>query len=127
VVWSTSTDPGLHAVHGAVLAESDLADVVVVADAHHHELGSFGRLGSASAPRVAVLDDPLERRGGGAVVHDDLVPRLREMAGHRATHHPQPEKRHTCHGVESGRTYFLTTFFSAFSGLSTPLASASSR
>ena len=54
-----------HRGDGAVLAERDLADVVVVPDAHQHELRPLDRLRRGRRRLVAVLGDPCE--GGAAV------------------------------------------------------------
>ena len=90
VVWSTNVAPGLHRLDRR---RRHLADVVVVADAHHHELGTLDRLGRGGRRAVAVLGNPLERLGGGAVVDGDLVAGRRKVAGHRPAHHTETEKR----------------------------------
>ncbi len=88
-------DPGEH----AVVAEHDLAQIVVVADAGHDEILALGgllrrRRGFAAA----ILRDPFFGLGGGAVVDRDLVAALvLEMPCHRVAHHAEPDKRHLRH------------------------------
>ena len=86
------------AFEGAVLAQRNGAHVIVVADAHHHEVLAFRgfawRLGGAAA----VFGNPLFGLGEGAVVDGDVVPAfLLEMPGHRVAHHAETEKRHFRH------------------------------
>ena len=87
-----------HAVEGAVVAERHLAHVVVVADAHHHEVLAGRGLLRRRGFFAAVLRDPFVGLGGGAVVDGDLVAALvLEMPGHRIAHHAEAEKCHLRH------------------------------
>ena len=87
-----------HAVERAVGAERDLAHVVVVADAHHHEVLTGRGLLRRRGLLAAELRDPLVGLGGVAVVDGDLVAALGlEMPGHRIAHHAEAQKRHFRH------------------------------
>ena len=87
-----------HAVERAVVAERDLAHVVVVADAHHHEVLAGRGLLRRRGFLAAVLRDPFVGLGGGAIVDGDLVAALvLEMPGHRIAHHAEAEKCHFRH------------------------------
>ena len=82
----------------AVLAEHDLAEIVVVADAGHDEVLALGRRLRRRRAAAAMLGHPLFRLGGGAVVDRDLVAAFRlEMPRHRVAHHAEPDKRHLRH------------------------------
>ena len=84
----------LHARQGAVVPVDDGAHVVVVADAHHHEVAILGGVARRCGVFSAVLFRPLLRLGGGAVVDRDVVAAfLREMSGHRVAHDAQAEER----------------------------------
>src|SRR5262249_40950764 len=90
----------LHAGKGAVRAQGHLAQVVVVADAAHHELLALRGFARGRRARPAVFLHPGLRLRGGAVVDRDLVPTLvLEMPGHRITHDPEAEKRDFRHDL----------------------------
>ena len=83
-----------HAGECAACAQRNFTHVVIVADAHHHEIAILCRL--ARRPRVlsAVLLRPLLGLGGGAVVDRDVMAAfLREMSRHRVAHDAQAEER----------------------------------
>ena len=87
-----------HAGEGAIGAERDFAQVVVVADAAHHEV-----LARAAAFGVAAVLPPnsvthFSRLGGGAVIDRDLVAAfVLEMPGHGVAHDAQAQKRYLRH------------------------------
>ena len=66
-------DPG----EGAVVAEADRAQIVVVADAGHHEGRALRRLARVCGHRAAVLGDPGLGLRGGPVVDRHLVALVR--------------------------------------------------
>ena len=87
-----------HAGEGAIGAERDLAQVVVVADASHDEVLALGGGLRGSGGFAAILLDPGVGLGGGAVVDRHLVAAfVLEMPGHGVAHHAQAQKRHLCH------------------------------
>ena len=94
VVWSTKIAPALHAGEGAVVAERDRAQVVVVADAGEDDIGAS----AAASPawrRATCRRTPatqLPRLGGGAVVDGDRVAGARQVAGHRIAHDAEAEE-----------------------------------
>ena len=100
VVWSTSTVPGRIVASDAVLAEHHLADVVVVADAHHHDVGVLGGLGRRRRRSVPVERHPGERLGRRAVVDGDRVAGACDVACHRRPHHTHAEERHPVNGPD---------------------------
>ena len=68
--------------------ERDLAQIVVIADAAHHEILAFGGLFRRSRGFAAVLGDPLVGLGAGAIVDRDVVTALvLQMPRHRVAHH----------------------------------------
>ena len=91
----------LHAGEGAVGAERDRAQVVVVADAAHHEILALGGGLRRRGGLAAELVGPFLRLGRGPVVHRDLVATLfHQMSCHGETHHAETEKSdfsHVCY------------------------------
>ena len=82
-----------HAGEDAVVSERHGAEVVVVADAGEDELGALGRLARRLGPPAAVLGHPFLRLAGAAVVDGEVVPALlRDVAGHRISHHAKPDE-----------------------------------
>ncbi len=80
------------------MAERDLTHVVVVANAHHHEVLAGRGLLRRRGFFPAELRDPLVGLGGAAIVDGDLVAALGlEMPGHRIAHHAEAEKSHFRH------------------------------
>jgi hypothetical protein len=71
----------------------DRAHVVVVADAHQHDLRIARGVGRGRRRLAAVLLDPLPRLRLRAVVDRHVVARLREMSGHRVAHDAESEER----------------------------------
>jgi hypothetical protein len=87
-----------HAGEHTVVAEHDLAQVVVVADAGHHEILALGGLLWRRRAPAAELRYPFFGLGGGAVVDGDVVAALGlQMSGHRVTHDPQADKSYLRH------------------------------
>ncbi len=87
-----------HAGEGAVGTERHLAQIVVIADAGHDEILSFGCGFRRRRALAAILGDPFLGLGGGAIVDGDLVSALvLEMPGHRITHDTETEERHLRH------------------------------
>src|SRR5262249_56498189 len=87
-----------HAGEHAVLAEHDLAQIVIIADAGHDKVLSLGRLARRGCGLAAVLRDPFFGFGRGAVINRDLVAAFRfEMSGHRVAHDAEPDKCDLCH------------------------------
>ena len=76
----------------AVVAVRDAADVVVVADAHEHELGALGRLARRRRGAPAILVGPGCGLLGGAVVHAHVVAFGPEVSGHRIAHDAEPDE-----------------------------------
>ena len=83
---------GLHPGEHAVGAVHHLAHVVVVTDAHHHELSPLGRFARRGRGAMAVESDPGERLVGVAVEDGDGMAGGGEMAGHRGTHHAEADE-----------------------------------
>ncbi|MNT15876.1 hypothetical protein D3C72_1509530 [compost metagenome] len=88
----------LHAGKGAILAGGDRAQVIVIAHAAEHDVGTGGCL--ARRGRVGrglaggKFGHPSLGFFGGAVVHGDLVARLGEMGSHRVAHDAQADEGH---------------------------------
>jgi hypothetical protein len=82
----------------AVAAERDRAQVVVVADAAHHEILTFGGGLRRGCGLAAEFLGPGFRLGGGAVVHRDLVTAFfHQMSRHREAHHAETEESDFSH------------------------------
>ena len=87
-----------HACEHAVGTEHDFAQIVVIADAGHHEVLARGCRLRRRRAFAAVLRDPFFGFGRGAVVHRDLVAALGlEMPRHREAHHAKSDKCDLCH------------------------------
>jgi hypothetical protein len=72
--------------------------VVVVADAHEHDVDLTCGLRWGRRCLAAVSRYEVGSLAGGAVPHPDLVPCLHEPARHVAAHHAEPKKRDLlCH------------------------------
>ena len=97
MVWSTSTAPASAPGERAVGAVDDLAHVVIVADAHHHELGALGRLGGRRRGPMPVQRHPGQRFLRRAVVDGDVVAGRGEVTGHRRPHHAEPNESNRTH------------------------------
>ena len=92
----------LHAGEGAVVAERDRAQVVVVADAGEHDLGALGRRGAAWPRSCRRIPRPMPGLGGGAVV--DGHARGRRAPGGRPSDSPSRPGRGRRRGATgSGR------------------------
>ena len=78
--------PG-HGGEGAFRAGGDRTQVIVIADAGEHDLGALGGPGRGRGRAAAMLGDKVFGLRRGAIVHADVMPLGREMAGHRETHH----------------------------------------
>src|SRR4051794_29714170 len=84
----------------AVFTERDFAQIVVVADAGHHEI--LALRGSVRRRRglATILLRPLLGLGSGAVIDRDLMAAfVLEMPGHRKAHHAKTDKRHLRHNL----------------------------
>ncbi|MNE09010.1 hypothetical protein D3C80_1016740 [compost metagenome] len=86
-----------HAGEGAIGTQHHRAQIVIVAHAAHHELGTQRGFARRRGIAPAVLDPPLPRPLRRAVVHAHLMAVARQMPGHRVAHHPQPQKCDLCH------------------------------
>ncbi|MCY1532168.1 hypothetical protein D9M68_674220 [compost metagenome] len=87
-----------HAGKGAVIAQHHAAQVMVIAHANHHQLGTLGRLARGGRTAAGKFGQPLRRLGRRAVIDTHLMPAARQMPRHRITHYAQPDKgylRHT--------------------------------
>ena len=88
----------LHAGEGAVSADRDRAQVIVVADAAHHEILAFGGGLRRRGGLAAELVRPFLGLGAGPVVHGHLVAALfDQMSCHGETHHAETEKSDFSH------------------------------
>ena len=84
----------LHTGKGAVLAEHDRPQVVVIADATEDDFPALRGLARRRLMLAAELFRPLLGFGGRAVVDgDDVAALLGEMSGHRVAHHAETQKR----------------------------------
>jgi hypothetical protein len=93
----------LHARERTVGAEGDGAQIVVIADAAHHEILALGRGLRGRRRLAAELLGPLLGFCGGAVIDRDLVATLLdEVTRHRKTHHAETEKSDFSHVVTLG-------------------------
>ncbi len=101
VVWSTKVAPFLHAGEGAVGADRDRAQIVVVADAAHHEILAFGGGLRGRGGLAAELVRPFLRLGGGRGCTRSPRGRLfRPGVLPWETHHAETEKSdfsHVCY------------------------------
>ena len=88
-----------HALEGAVRAQGDLAQVVVVADAGEDDLLALGGLARSRGSASAVLGHPFLGLGRGAVVDRHLVALRREMPRHGIAHHAKSEKCNLRHNL----------------------------
>ncbi|MPL79213.1 hypothetical protein SDC9_25088 [bioreactor metagenome] len=87
-----------HAGESALVAETDGAQVVVIADAGHDEIGARGGRGRRGRGAPAMARHPGLGLGRRAVVDRHLMPLRRQMPRHREPHHPEPQKCHLRHG-----------------------------
>src|SRR4029077_11218768 len=88
----------LHAGKGAVGADRDRTQIVVVPDAAHHEILAFGCGLRGRRGLAAELVRPLLRLGRGAVVDGDLMaPFFHEVSGHGEAHHAETEESDFSH------------------------------
>ena len=76
VVLSMKTAPLRTPIEGALGAERDVAQVVVVADAAEHEVLVLGGVGRRRRGLAAVFLDPGLGLGAVAVVDGEIVPAL---------------------------------------------------
>ena len=87
-----------HAGEGAVGADRDRAQVIVVADAAHHEILTFGRFLRRRRGAPAEFVRPFLRLGAGPVVHGHLVAAFfHQMSCHGETHYAETEKSDFSH------------------------------
>ena len=97
-MWSTNTAPFFMAAKAPSGAERDLTQVVVIADAAHHEILALGGLFRCRGAVAAKLGDPFLGFGAGAVVDGDLVAAFGlQMPRHRIAHDTETQKRHLRH------------------------------
>jgi hypothetical protein len=93
----------LHAGEGAVGAERDRAQIIVVADAANHKILAFGSSLRRRRAAAAELVGPFLRLRRRAVVHRHLMATLfHQMSCHGETHHAETEKSdfsHVCYLV----------------------------
>ena len=88
----------LHACKCTVRAQRDRAQVIVVADTAKHDVGLGGGFARRGGPGALEFGVPAVRLGFAAVVDRDLVPRQRQMAGHRCPHDAKAQKGHRDRG-----------------------------
>src|SRR5262249_51304999 len=83
----------LHTMERAVRPERHLAQIIVIADATHHEILACGCCFGRWRAAPAVLRDPFLGLRGGAVVDGDFVSALApEMPRHRISHDAKTKK-----------------------------------
>ncbi len=84
---------GLHARKSAICPQDHAAQVGIVAHAGKHDVGTRCRFTRCGGGGVAgAFGGPGSGFGGAAVVHGDVVPGTRQVAGHGVAHHAQAQK-----------------------------------
>ena len=90
-----------HAGEGAIGSDRNRAQIIVVADAAHHEILAFGRGFWRRRGAPAELVRPFLRLGAGPVVHGHLMATFfHQMSCHGETHYAETEKSdfsHVCY------------------------------
>jgi len=86
-----------HAGQSALLTQYHTAQVIVVANAGHHELRTAGRFGRRRRVPARKLRHPAFGLRRAAVIHADFVSLTLQMPSHRIAHHAKPDKRYLCH------------------------------
>ena len=82
-----------HASQGAIDAQHDSAQIVIVADAAKHHVGALsGLTWGGRTGLVGKLRAPVGGFGGVAVVHRDMVSCQCQVTGHRVTHDAQADE-----------------------------------
>ena len=77
----------------AARAQSDLAQVIVIAHANKHHGGTCSGLGGGVSGTAIEVPGPLVGAAGGAVVDGHGQPGFGQVAGHGIAHGAQPDKR----------------------------------
>jgi hypothetical protein len=88
-----------HARERPVGAKADAAQIVIIADAGHHERGPLCGLARRRGVPSAMLGRPFFGLGRRAVIDADIMPRRRQVARHGIAHHTQSQKCQFCHVV----------------------------
>ncbi len=102
---------GLHARERAVGTDRDRAQVVIVADAGHHEILAFRRGLRRGGRLAAEFPGPGLRFCRVAIVHRDVMTTFgNEMPRHGESHDAETEKCDFCHSVRSLNCWVLTGF-----------------
>src|SRR4029079_4841443 len=87
-----------HAGESAIGADRDRAQVIIVADATHHEILAFGGGLRRCAGLAAEFIGPFLRLCAGPVVNGDLVATLfHQMSRHGEAHYAETEKSDFSH------------------------------
>ena len=90
----------LHCGEGAIGAECDRAQIVIIADTGHDEVAATGGGGRGRREDAAIFAGPFFGLCLGAVVDGYLVSALLdEMPGHGVAHDAEPEKRDGSHSI----------------------------
>ncbi len=92
---------GAKRADSAVRSESDVAKVVVIANAGKNEIRAVRGLGGACRQTAAEARHPGIGLGAGPVEHDDLVAMRLEMARHGKAHHAEPDPGDFAHWLNS--------------------------
>ena len=95
----------LHAGERAVVAIGHRAHVVVVADAHQHEIACPGRPRAASRRDLPPysLTHWLRLRRGAVVDRHVVAALLQQVARHRIAHHPEPDAENVLYIVYAAK------------------------
>ncbi|MGY4470659.1 hypothetical protein ACVWWK_006368 [Bradyrhizobium sp. LB9.1b] len=110
-----------HAGERAVGADRDRAQIIVVANAAHHEILALGCSLRRRRGLAAKLVRPFLRLGRGAVVDGDLMaPFFHEVSGHGEAHDAETEESDFSHVGYLVRSSGVTVFCRARGRQSTP-------
>ena len=83
---------GCRAGQNTISTQNDLAHVVIIADTGEDDIAAVGCFGRGRRRRALELLAPLRRFGRRAVIHDHILTGLRQVAGHRVSHHAEPDE-----------------------------------
>ena len=81
-----------HAAKGPVVAHTNAAQVIVIADASHHDFCSLGGFARGGGHAPAVVFHPSLGLGPCPVIDTDVMPRRLQVPRHRIAHHAKAKE-----------------------------------
>ncbi len=88
-----------HSGKDAVITEGDASQVIVIADAGKHDLGTGRSLARSRGLRTTMVLDPGRGLFGGTVVNGDVMPAGLQMPGHVISHDAKADEGNLGHNV----------------------------